>query len=72
MMSKPWPRWTGCPGRSWYGSAGADGLVDGYVLQYVDASARTAVYIWVRRGKPDSVAAYLLELLAEVCPKEGS
>ncbi|MGW3819817.1 hypothetical protein [Streptomyces sp. NPDC005046] len=50
---------------------GTDGLVDGYVLQYVDASARTAVYIWVRRGEPDSVAAYLLELLAEVCPKES-
>ncbi|MFD9007019.1 hypothetical protein ACFV0T_39820 [Streptomyces sp. NPDC059582] len=49
---------------------GTDGLVDGYVLQHVVASARTAVYTWVRRGEPAPVAAYLLELLAEVCPQE--
>ncbi|MFE2586919.1 hypothetical protein [Streptomyces sp. NPDC059378] len=48
-----------------------DGLVDGYVLGYADPSARTAVYTWVRRGEPDSVAAYLLEILAEVCPRES-
>ncbi|MEU3794425.1 hypothetical protein [Streptomyces fructofermentans] len=51
---------------------GADGLVDGYVLQGIDISSRTAVYIWVRRGEPDTVAAYLLELLAEDCPKGSS
>ncbi|MET7605864.1 hypothetical protein ABZU45_31640 [Streptomyces avermitilis] len=50
---------------------GTNRLVDGYVLQHVDAPARAAVYTWVRRGEPDPVAAYLLELLAEVCPKES-
>ncbi|MFE9867862.1 hypothetical protein ACFYPZ_35030 [Streptomyces sp. NPDC005506] len=49
-----------------------DDLVDGYVLQYVDAPARAAVYTWVRRGELTPVAAYLLELLAEVCPKESA
>ncbi|MFC8238367.1 hypothetical protein, partial [Streptomyces sp. NPDC057284] len=28
-----------------------DDLVDGYVLQYVDAPTRAAVYTWVRRGE---------------------
>lgn len=49
-----------------------DGLVDGYVLQAVDAPTRAAVYTWVRRGELNPVAAYLLELLAEVCPKESA
>ncbi|MFC9584978.1 hypothetical protein ACFVJ8_19380 [Streptomyces yangpuensis] len=49
-----------------------DGLVDGYVLQHVDATARAAVYSWVRRGEPGPVAAHLLELLAEVCPQENA
>ncbi|MET7313150.1 MULTISPECIES: hypothetical protein [unclassified Streptomyces] len=49
-----------------------DGLVDGYVLQHVDAPTRAAVYTWVRRGELNPVAAYLLELLAEVCPKESA
>lgn len=48
------------------------GLVDGYVLQHVDAPKRAAVYSWVRRGELNPVAAYLLELLAEVCPKESA
>ncbi|WP_329501460.1 hypothetical protein [Kitasatospora herbaricolor] len=46
------------------------GLVDGYVLQRVDAQARTAVYTWVQAGGPESVSAYLLDLLAEICPKD--
>ncbi|MFF0290911.1 hypothetical protein [Streptomyces sp. NPDC005262] len=49
-----------------------DGLVDGYVLQHVDAPTRAAFYAWVKRGELDPVAACLLELLAEVCPKEGA
>ncbi|MET4647670.1 hypothetical protein ABID95_007439 [Streptomyces atratus] len=49
-----------------------DGLVDGYVLQYIDAPTRAAVYAWVRRGELNPVSAYLLELLAEVCPKESA
>ncbi|MFC8263974.1 hypothetical protein ACFUNF_41880 [Streptomyces sp. NPDC057291] len=49
-----------------------DGLVDGYVLQHVDAPMRAAVCTWVRRGELNPVAAYLLELLAEVCPKESA
>ncbi|MFD6917365.1 hypothetical protein [Streptomyces virginiae] len=51
---------------------GPHGLVDGYVLQHVDATARAAVYGWVRRGEPEPVAAHLLELLAEVCPQESA
>ncbi|WP_404962668.1 hypothetical protein [Streptomyces sp. 147326] len=50
---------------------GTRGLVDGYVLQNVDATAGAAVYSWVRRGEPEPVAAHLLELLAEVCPQEN-
>ena len=49
---------------------GADGLVDGYILQKADMEQRTAVYTWVKAGDPDPVTAYLLELLAEVCPTE--
>ena len=49
---------------------GAGGLVDGYILQRADPEQRTAVYTWVQAGDPDPVAAYLLELLAEVCPTE--
>ncbi|MFE2914363.1 hypothetical protein [Kitasatospora indigofera] len=49
---------------------GAGGLVDGYVLQRVDAQLRTAVYAWVRAGEAGQVAEYLLDLLAEVCPVE--
>ncbi|WP_329492650.1 hypothetical protein [Kitasatospora herbaricolor] len=49
---------------------GAGGLVDGYVLQKVDAQLRTAVYTWVRAGEAGQVTKYLLDLLAEVCPKE--
>ncbi|MFC9331539.1 hypothetical protein [Kitasatospora sp. NPDC057015] len=45
-------------------------LVDGYVLQRVDAQAHTAVYTWVQAGEAGQVAEYLLDLLAEVCPKE--
>ncbi|MFD9523329.1 hypothetical protein [Streptomyces sp. NPDC059979] len=52
--------------------SGTRGLVDGYVLQHVDATARAAVYSWVRRGEPEPVAAHLLELLAEVCPQENA
>ena len=52
------------------GREGAGGLVDGYILQSVGAGERTAVYAWVRAGTADRVAAYLLELLAEVCPAE--
>lgn len=48
------------------------GLVDGYVLRNADASARVAVYTWVRRGEPGPVTAHLLELLAEVCPQENA
>ncbi|MCX5215889.1 hypothetical protein OG689_42865 [Kitasatospora sp. NBC_00240] len=51
---------------------GADGLVDGYVLQGMDAQAHTAVCTRVLAGDPDPVAEYLLELLAEVCPKESA
>ena len=47
---------------------GAGSLVDGYVLQRTDTEQRTAVYTWVQAGDPDPVAAYLLDLLAEVCP----
>ncbi|MCX4775420.1 hypothetical protein [Streptomyces sp. NBC_01264] len=46
------------------------GLGDGYVLRHADASARLAVYTWVRRGEPELVTAHLLELLAEICPQE--
>ncbi|MEU1425332.1 hypothetical protein [Kitasatospora sp. NPDC005751] len=49
---------------------GAGGLVDGYVLQRFDAQSRTALYTWVRAGSAEQVAAYLLDLLAEVCPVE--
>ena len=49
---------------------GAGGLVDGYILQSTDRREPTAVYTWVQTGEPDLVAAYLLELLAEVCPTE--
>ncbi|MCX5215613.1 hypothetical protein OG689_44350 [Kitasatospora sp. NBC_00240] len=49
---------------------GAGGLVDGYVLQRVDAQLRTAVYTWVRAGEAEQVTEYLLDLLAEVCPVE--
>ncbi|GHH80531.1 hypothetical protein GCM10018781_61290 [Kitasatospora indigofera] len=49
---------------------GAGGLVDGYVLQRVDAQTRTAVYTWVRAGEAEQVTEYLLDLLAEVCPVE--
>ena len=49
---------------------GAGHLVDGYILQSVDAGEHTAVYAWVRASTADRVAAYLLELLAEVCPGE--
>ncbi|MFD9597352.1 hypothetical protein ACFWA9_31995 [Kitasatospora sp. NPDC059973] len=45
-------------------------LVDGYILQSIDAQRRTAVYTWVHSGEPDTVAACLLELLAESCPAE--
>ena len=31
---------------------------------------RTALYTWVKAGDSGPVAAYLLELLAEVCPAE--
>ncbi len=48
---------------------GSGGLVDGYVLQRVDAQLRTAVYTWVRAGEAEQVTEYLLDLLAEVCPK---
>lgn len=48
------------------------GLVDGYVLQHVDATARTAVYTWLRPGESEAVAAHLLELLAEICPQESA
>lgn len=51
---------------------GAHGLVDGYVLRHCDATARVAVYTWVRRGMPEPVTAHLLELLAEVCPQEDA
>ncbi|MFF1872583.1 hypothetical protein [Kitasatospora herbaricolor] len=50
------------------GAGGA--LVDGYVLQRIDAQLRTAVYTWVQAGAPGQVTAYLLDLLAEVCPVE--
>ncbi|MFF4324457.1 hypothetical protein [Streptomyces sp. NPDC001568] len=63
-------------GRPWQIRArecpGTQGLVDGYVLQDVDATARAAVYSWVRRGESEPVAAHLLELLAEVCPQESA
>ena len=49
---------------------GAADLVDGYVLQALDVRERTAVYTWVQAGEPDPVAAYLLELLPELCPTE--
>ncbi|MFC8451564.1 hypothetical protein [Kitasatospora sp. NPDC057223] len=45
-------------------------LVDGYILQSIDAAQHTAVYTWVRAGTAGEVTAYLLELLAEVCPAE--
>ncbi|MFD6891130.1 hypothetical protein [Streptomyces sp. NPDC059957] len=46
--------------------------MDGYLLRHCDAVARVAVYTWVRRGRPEPVAAHLLELLAEVCPQEDA
>ncbi|MET7498455.1 hypothetical protein [Streptomyces sp900116325] len=49
-----------------------DGLVDGYVLQHAHAPTRAAVYTWVRRGELSPVSANLLELLAEVCPRESA
>ncbi|MFC9331689.1 hypothetical protein [Kitasatospora sp. NPDC057015] len=49
---------------------GADGLVDAYILQRIDAQAHTAVYAWVLAGDSGLVTDYLLELLAEVCPGE--
>ncbi|MGW2541641.1 hypothetical protein ACWC5I_12385 [Kitasatospora sp. NPDC001574] len=49
---------------------GADGLVDGYVLQRTDPKQHTALYTWVQAGNPDTVTAYLLDLLAEYCPHE--
>ena len=49
---------------------GAGALVDGYILQKADMEQCTALYTWVQAGDPDPVAAYLLELLAEVCPTE--
>ncbi|WP_329611555.1 hypothetical protein [Kitasatospora herbaricolor] len=49
---------------------GAGGLVDGYVLQRVDGRSRTAVYTWVQAGDPATVTEYLLDLLAEVCPRD--
>ncbi|MFC9329608.1 hypothetical protein [Kitasatospora sp. NPDC057015] len=49
------------------GAGGA--LVDGYVLQRVDAQLRTAVYTWVQAGEAGQVTEYLLDLLAEVCPE---
>ncbi|MCX5215917.1 hypothetical protein OG689_43020 [Kitasatospora sp. NBC_00240] len=48
---------------------GAGGLVDGYVLQTVDVQLRTAVYTWVQAGEAGQVTEYLLDLLAEVCPR---
>ncbi|MCX5216016.1 hypothetical protein OG689_43560 [Kitasatospora sp. NBC_00240] len=66
-MSRPWPG-TADPSLARRRPGGA--LVDGYILQSIDAQLRTAVYTWVRAGEPDTVATYLLELLAEVCPKE--
>ncbi|MCX5215310.1 hypothetical protein OG689_39715 [Kitasatospora sp. NBC_00240] len=48
---------------------GADGLIDGYILQSLDGRSRTAVYTWVRAGDPEPVAQYLLALLAEVYPR---
>ncbi|MFD5084990.1 hypothetical protein ACFWOG_20415 [Kitasatospora sp. NPDC058406] len=49
---------------------GSDGLVDGYVLQKSDPTRRTALYTWVQAGDPDTVTAYLLDLLAEFLPRE--
>ncbi|WP_457034338.1 hypothetical protein [Kitasatospora sp. P5_F3] len=51
---------------------GTDGLVDGYVLQRIDAQAHTGLYTWVLAGDPNPVTDYLLEFLAEVCPQEGT
>ncbi|WP_371476686.1 hypothetical protein [Kitasatospora sp. NBC_00315] len=48
---------------------GAEGLVDGYILQSLNGRSRTAVYTWVRAGPPEPVAEYLLDLLAEVYPR---
>jgi hypothetical protein len=51
---------------------GTGALVDGYVLQKADTERRTALYTWVQAGDPDTVTAYLLDLLAEVCPTEST
>ncbi|MFD7982504.1 hypothetical protein ACFV4M_03875 [Kitasatospora indigofera] len=46
------------------------GLIDGYVLQRIDAQSHTAVYTWVLAGDPGQMTEYLLDLLAKVCPVE--
>ena len=51
---------------------GAGGLVDGYILQNLDRQEHTALYTWVRAGDPAPVTAYLLDLLAEVCPTDNA
>ncbi|MFI8085338.1 hypothetical protein ACIF6L_31675 [Kitasatospora sp. NPDC086009] len=51
---------------------GAGALVDGYVLQSIDAQSRTALYTWVGSGEPRAVTEHLLELLAEGCPREAT
>ncbi|WP_329611694.1 hypothetical protein [Kitasatospora herbaricolor] len=35
---------------------GADGLVDGYILQRIDAQLHTAVYGWVLSSEPDPMS----------------
>ncbi|MCX5215619.1 hypothetical protein OG689_41430 [Kitasatospora sp. NBC_00240] len=50
---------------------GADGLVDSYILQRVDAQLHTAVYGWVLSSEPDPVSHYLLEFLTEDRPQQN-
>ncbi|MCX5216171.1 hypothetical protein OG689_44355 [Kitasatospora sp. NBC_00240] len=50
---------------------GADGLVDGYVLQRIDAQLHTALYSWVLSSAPDPVSHYLLEFLTEDRPQQS-
>ncbi len=50
---------------------GPAGLVDGYVLQRIDAQLHTAVYGWVLSSEPDPVSHYLLEFRTEDRPQHS-
>ncbi|MCX5215600.1 hypothetical protein OG689_41335 [Kitasatospora sp. NBC_00240] len=50
---------------------GSAGLVDGYILQRIDAQLHTAVYSWVLSSARGPVSDYLLEFLTEDCPQQS-